>query len=702
MGHATSPRRQARTSPRARRTRTRSATRSTTTRRGSTSVAYGRGCNESTSRVHGRPARLDPDGTLRTFQVYLRAALRARAARPPGHVDVPRRRYAARADRRARRAPEPDRALRVDPAEAIRRLTPLQGQHPPAPYIALAARLEGFARADLEAAIERRRGREDDDHAADAAPRRRRRLPRLRAAHPPGADARPGARPTRTSTRSGSPPSCAAWLARAAHERRDPRARRRLRRRDGRPVDADHLRPHAAAARPAPARRALGRQRGAPSFVARPAAAARPGRRRRARARALPRARSARRAGATSPPGRASPSATSRRRGSALETVSYRDEQGTSCSTCPARPLPPADTPLPLRLLAHWDQPLLAYADRERIIPPEMRPLKLTLSGDPTVTVDGRVAASWAIRDDVLDGHAARRAPARRAGGDPGGGAANGRGSAAAKTWRRGPPLLFFFFPLHPPQTTKAASRRLVLPVSAAARTNLSPFRESGACRSSPTCAGSPKRSNASRPSSGAAGHREKSSSSVVRVMNAVIWATRSPSIVITSSANGRCARRLVPVVDRDRGLPVGTPADGASATRPTAGRARGTPHLGKPAEPARQRRHRPCGVLGQHRHHGVDVRAPHRVHVALDDLPHASSPSARSVACWLRSGAAPDRLAGALSALFTDATVVSSASAVSAAEKPSTSRRISTARWLAGRCWSAAMNASSTLSRCS
>ena len=27
--------------------------------------------------------------------------------------------------------------------------------------------------------------------------------------------------------------------------------------------------------------------------------------------------------------------------------------------------------------------------------PPAIRPLKLTLSGDPTVTVDGRVAASW-------------------------------------------------------------------------------------------------------------------------------------------------------------------------------------------------------------------------------------------------------------------------------------------------------------------
>jgi len=43
--------------------------------------------------------------------------------------------------------------LRADPAEAVRRLTPLQAQHPPAPYLGLAARVEGFTREGLEAAI---------------------------------------------------------------------------------------------------------------------------------------------------------------------------------------------------------------------------------------------------------------------------------------------------------------------------------------------------------------------------------------------------------------------------------------------------------------------------------------------------------------------------------------------------------------------
>jgi hypothetical protein len=79
----------------------------------------------------------------------------------------------------------------------------------------------------------------------------------------------------------------------------------------------------------------------------------------------------------------------------AVETVAYRDEQDRVLLDLPDRPLPPAKTKLPPRFLGNWDQPLLAYADRDRIIPPEVQPLKLTLSGDCTVTVDGRVAASW-------------------------------------------------------------------------------------------------------------------------------------------------------------------------------------------------------------------------------------------------------------------------------------------------------------------
>jgi hypothetical protein len=81
-----------------------------------------------------------------------------------------------------------------------------------------------------------------------------------------------------------------------------------------------------------------------------------------------------------------------------VPTVSYRDERGVELLDLPSMQVPPPSTRPPVRLLANWDQPLLAYADRERIIPAEVQQLKLTLSGDPTVTVDGRVAASWTLR----------------------------------------------------------------------------------------------------------------------------------------------------------------------------------------------------------------------------------------------------------------------------------------------------------------
>jgi hypothetical protein len=80
-----------------------------------------------------------------------------------------------------------------------------------------------------------------------------------------------------------------------------------------------------------------------------------------------------------------------------LRTVSYLDENGTELLDLPDQPLPPASTRLPVRFLSRWDQVLLAYADRDRILPPELGKLRLTLSGDQTVTVDGRVAASWKL-----------------------------------------------------------------------------------------------------------------------------------------------------------------------------------------------------------------------------------------------------------------------------------------------------------------
>jgi hypothetical protein len=62
-----------------------------------------------------------------------------------------------------------------------------------------------------------------------------------------------------------------------------------------------------------------------------------------------------------------------------------------------APPLPDDDTPAPPRFLPMWDNVLLAYADRSRLIPPELRTVIARKNGDllPTVLVDGVVAGVW-------------------------------------------------------------------------------------------------------------------------------------------------------------------------------------------------------------------------------------------------------------------------------------------------------------------
>jgi winged helix DNA-binding protein len=59
--------------------------------------------------------------------------------------------------------------------------------------------------------------------------------------------------------------------------------------------------------------------------------------------------------------------------------------------------LPPDSAAAPARLLPMWDSTLLAYADRGRIIPPDVRRLVIRSNGDvlPTLLVDGYVAGVW-------------------------------------------------------------------------------------------------------------------------------------------------------------------------------------------------------------------------------------------------------------------------------------------------------------------
>ncbi|HYN49893.1 MAG TPA: winged helix DNA-binding domain-containing protein [Thermoleophilaceae bacterium] len=284
---------------------------------------------------------------------------------------------------------------RIAPAEAIRLLTPLQGQDPPAPYIALAARLDGFRRDDLEAAISARRVVKTtimrltlhlaaaDDYPAFAQLTRQARMRSWRKQYPHLDEAQVTA-------------ELGQWLG-------EPRTNAEIRERvkgayAG--VADDPWTPVIFARTLLPLVQlppsGFWQDPRRPGFVVDPRRRPEP-----VEAATLVLSRYLAAFGPASRRDVAAWAGVAQRdfaeAFSRLATVSYRDEKGTELLDLPDAPMPPASTPLPVRLLARWDQPLLAFADRERILPLDVQPLKLTLSGDATVTVDGRVAASWGL-----------------------------------------------------------------------------------------------------------------------------------------------------------------------------------------------------------------------------------------------------------------------------------------------------------------
>ena len=75
----------------------------------------------------------------------------------------------------------------------------------------------------------------------------------------------------------------------------------------------------------------------------------------------------------------------------------FRAESGRELLDVARAPLPPADTPAPVRFLPKWDNTLFAHADRARVLPDELRKAVVEAEGDVTQTflVDGVVAGSW-------------------------------------------------------------------------------------------------------------------------------------------------------------------------------------------------------------------------------------------------------------------------------------------------------------------
>ncbi|GLZ39890.1 winged helix DNA-binding domain-containing protein [Actinokineospora sp. NBRC 105648] len=82
------------------------------------------------------------------------------------------------------------------------------------------------------------------------------------------------------------------------------------------------------------------------------------------------------------------------------ELVSFRDERGRELLDLPDAPRPDPDTPAPVRYLPAFDNALLGYDDRTRIVDQAHR--GLSVDGVRVVLVDGRVAASWIVRDDTV------------------------------------------------------------------------------------------------------------------------------------------------------------------------------------------------------------------------------------------------------------------------------------------------------------
>src|SRR3954447_76732 len=88
---------------------------------------------------------------------------------------------------------------------------------------------------------------------------------------------------------------------------------------------------------------------------------------------------------------------------------------GVRLHDVPGGPRPDPSTDAPPRLLGMWDECVLAYADRARVLPEEYRKLIIRRNGDvlPVLLVDGHAAGVWRAQEGGIEVTAFRKLPDR-------------------------------------------------------------------------------------------------------------------------------------------------------------------------------------------------------------------------------------------------------------------------------------------------